>query len=432
MGSVYIALVFLTAHLALPAAAQDTESPDARQRARAARELGKGGSEAIPALQKMLSDPEVEVRAEAVKAIATIGTQHSLEPLVQASGDSDAEIQIWATDGLVNFYHPGYLQTGLSATLRRIGTSIKGRFTDVNDQVIDPFITVRPEVIEALGKLARGAVGMEARANAARAVGVLRGRAAIPDLLEALRSKDDKVIYEVLVALQKIRDPSAAPGIAFLLRDMNEKVQIAALETTGLLQNKEALPQLHDALRRARSKKVQRAALTAIAMLPDEQSRGVYERYLRDRDDQLRAAAAEGFARLKNPGDLAMLEKAFAEERKMNPRLSLAFALVMLGKAEMSEFSPLRYLVNTLNSASYRGIARPFLIELAREPAVRENLYPAIPQGTKDEKIMLAQVLARSGDKESIAHLEPLSRDSDTEVAQEALRALQTLKARLP
>jgi HEAT repeat protein len=428
----YLAASLLAVFLWVPVRAQDLQSSDPDERARGARELGKQGSEAIPALQKLLGDPDLDVRLEAVKSIVSIGTQHSLDALVQATRDSDPEIQIRATDGLVNFYLPGYVQTGLTASLKRVGTSIKGRFTDVNYQVIDPYIKVRPEIIEALGKLARGASSMEARANAARALGVLRGKAAVPDLLQAVRSKDTQVIYEVLVALQKIRDPEAAPGIAFLLRDLDEKVQVAALETTGLLQNKEALPRLYDALRDAKSKKVKRAALTAIAMLPDEKSRPVYQRYIHDKDDASRAAAAEGFARLENASDLPMLEKLFQEEKKMNPRLSLAFALVKLGKTEVSEFSPLQYLINTLNSSSWRGIARPFLIELSRTPTVRQALYQALPQATKDEKIGIAQVLARSGKKDSIAHLEPLTNDSDPEVVQEALRAVRTLKARFP
>ena len=74
---------------------------------------------------------------------------------------------------------------------------------------------VRPDVIAALGKLARGGASLEARANAARAVGVLRGHAAVPDLVEALRSKDDKLMYESLVAMQKIGDPAAAPAHQF-------------------------------------------------------------------------------------------------------------------------------------------------------------------------------------------------------------------------
>jgi HEAT repeat protein len=408
------------------------QDSDGKARARAARDLKDSGSEAIPKLQSMLSDPVLEVRIEAVKSIVEIGTQHSLDPLIQATRDPDEEIQIRATDGLVNFYIPGYVKTGLTANIRRAGNVIKSRFTDLNDQVIEPYVQLRPEVIEALGKVARGGMSMQARANAARAAGILRGKAAIPDLVEALRTKDDQVIYESLVALQKIRDPESAMRISFLLRDFNEKVQIAAIETTGLLQNKEALPALQKALADARSDKVKRAALTAIAMMPDETSRPIYTQYFKDRDDGLRAAAAEGYARLGDHADLAMLEKAFADERKMSPRLSQAFALVMLGHREISEFSPLQYLINTLNQKTWRGVASAFLIEVARQPDVRQSLYPALKTGTKDEKIGLADVLSRSGDKATVAHLETLTKDSDTDVAQESLRSLRNLKARLP
>src|SRR5215472_7638016 len=77
------------------------------------RELAKGGSNAIPQLQALLKSPDLEIRVEAVKSIVEIGTQRSLDPLIEATSDSDAEIQIRATDGLVNFYMPGYVKTGL-------------------------------------------------------------------------------------------------------------------------------------------------------------------------------------------------------------------------------------------------------------------------------------------------------------------------------
>ncbi|MCW5977410.1 MAG: HEAT repeat domain-containing protein [Bryobacteraceae bacterium] len=423
--------ILLFAPLTLVAYAQDVAGETPKDRSRRAQALGEQGSTALPALQAMLKDSDSGVRLEAVKSIVKIGTQHSLSPLIEATLDADPEIQIRATDGLVDFYYPGYVKTGLSGSLSRLKTSLKGQFTDVNDQVIPLGIEVRTDVVEALGKLARGGSTMMARANAARAIGVLRGQAAMPDLLDAVRSKDSRLIYESLIAIQKIRDPSAAPRISFLLRDLDNKVQIAAIETTGLLGNREALPQLRDALDNARNKEVRRAALTAIAMLPDPQNLTLYDRYLTDKDGLTRAAAFEGIARLRNPADLPRLESLFQAETKMNPRLSLAFALVMLGKVELSEFSPLQYLVNTLNSSSYNGVAEPFLIELAREPAVRTSLYQALPSGTRDEKIGLARVLARSGDAESIPHLEQLSRDADSEVALQAAGALRALRGRL-
>ena len=412
---------------------QDSPPGEAKARAKSAKEYGKQGSSAIPKLVPMLSDPELSVRIEVVKALVEAGSQHSLDPLIQATKDNDAEVQIRATDGLVNFYLPGYVQTtGLTASLKRTGTRIISRFTDTNDQIIPGYIEVRPEILEALGKVVSGGASMEVRANAARALGVLRGKKAIPNLVEALRTKDDRVLYESLIAFQKIRDSSVAPSITFLLRDLNEKIQLAAIETTGLLMNRVALPQLREAFDRARNDKVRRAALSSIAMMPDAGNRELYVTYFQDKDDGLRAAAAEGFARLRRPEDTPMLEKAFNEERKMNPRLSLAFALVMTGKHELTTFSPLQYLINTLNSKSYKGVARSFLLEATRDLGARKAAYAAIRRGTKDEKIQLAQILAESGDKDTVAELEPLARDVDTDVAQEALRALRSLKARLP
>lgn len=275
---------------------------------------------------------------------------------------------------------------------------------------------------------------MDSRANAARAAGILRGRQALPDLETALHSKDSELIYESLIAIQKIRDPSAGPSLVFLLHDLDDKVKIAAIETTGLLMDRSAINDLRDVLDRSHNMKVKRAALTAMSQIPDEQLHGVYTSYLNNKDEGLREAAAEGIARLKNPADRSSIESGFSNERKTGPRLSLAFALVALGKREMGEFDPLRYLVDNLNSAGYRGVARPYLTELARDPQVRQALYPALrdAMATKDEKTGLAEVLAQSGGQDSIPALEALSKDSDQEVAQAGLRALKNLRARLP
>ncbi|HWC95414.1 MAG TPA: HEAT repeat domain-containing protein [Candidatus Sulfopaludibacter sp.] len=395
------------------------------------REIGKAGSSALPRLQEFLKNPDRDVRAEAVKQITEIGPPRSLDPLILATQDNDPEVQMLATDGIVNFYLPGYVKTGLTAPLRKVGTSLKGKFTDTNDQVIEAYITPRADAIAALGKLVRSGASMDARAGAARAVGILRGKAAVPDLLDATHSKNSELIYESLIALQKIRDESAGPGISFLLHDLDPRVQIAAIETTGLLRNKEAVPALADVLTHSKDAKVRRAALTSMAMLPTEKSRGTYSQYLNDKDDRLRAAAAEGFARLKNPADVSMLDKAWQDEGKPQPRLSLAFALVMDGKTELSEFSPLQFLINNLNSAAYNGEAFPFLVELARDARVRELLYAPLETGTKAEKIGLAGVLARSGDAGSVAPLQKLTNDPDPAVAQAALTAVRNLQARL-
>ncbi len=379
------------------------QDADSKQRVKAVRDLAKQGQESIPRIAGYVSDSDTSVRVEAVKALVELGGPRTVDPLLIAVRDNDAEIQIRATDGLVNAYLPGYSKTGMSGTIQHAGNAIRAKFGDTNDQIIESYVQVRPEVIVALGKLARGGASIEARANAARAVGVLRGNDAIPDLVEALHSKQDQVMYESLVAIQKIRDPSAAPRITFLLRDLDDKIQIAALETTGILRNKEAAHDVRDALEHARNIRVRRSALTTLAMLSDPVDHAAFARDLNDKDEAIRSAAAEGLARLKNPTDRTLVDKAFTDEHKIGPRLSDAFAMVSLGNLDTGEFSPLRYLVNTLNVRTYRGVASAFLTELAREQPVREAIYPLLPRATKDEKIQLSIVFARSGERDSCA-----------------------------
>jgi len=412
--------------------AQSTSDP--KQQVKQIRDLAKsGGQDAVTKIAPYLNDPNIDVRIEAVKQIVNIGGQYTLDPLIKALSDNDPEVQIRATDGLVNFYLPGYVKSGgLTSSIKRAGNSIKAKFTDTNDQIIDPYVQVRPDVIIALGKTARGGASMDARANAAQAIGVLRGKAALPDLLAAIQSsKDDDVIYESLIAMQKIRDPSVAPKITYLLKDFDDKVQITALETTGLLQNKEALPEVRDAFNRARNNKIKRAAMQAMAYMADESNRSLFTRYLTNSDENLRASAAEGIGRLKNPADRPRMEEGYNADKKMGPRLAFAFGEVEDGNLQMSEFAPLRYLVNTLNSAGYRGVALAYLIETARDQNVRHALYSDISTGTKDEKIGIAQILGRSGDRDSIPYLETLSKDPDPDIAQEGLRWLRSLRARL-
>src|ERR1051326_8263117 len=103
MASERVALLLLCLSLGLTA--------QTALRTKDVREMAKGGANAIPQLAALLTNPDVDIRLEAVKQIAEIGTQYSLDPLIVATRDTDAEIKIRATDGLVNFYLPGYLKT---------------------------------------------------------------------------------------------------------------------------------------------------------------------------------------------------------------------------------------------------------------------------------------------------------------------------------
>jgi HEAT repeat protein len=400
-----------------------------KERQKYVKSLAKEGPAGMPKVLPYAQDPDLDVRRAVVETMVRIGGPSSLEPLTQALADADEEILIRATDGVVNFYLPGYWERGLSGSLKRAGTRLVSRWSDSNDQIVPAHVEVRPEIVAALGKLVSGSGPLPARANAARALGVLRGRPATDELVAGLASKDSKVIYEVLVALEKIRDPGVAPKIHYLLRDLDEKVQLAALETVGLLKNPESVSPLREAYERARNDKVRRASLDALAQIPDEASRPLFTAQLESADEALRAAAAEGLARLGRTDDRELLHARFEGETKMRARLAQAFGAALLGEVTMGEFDPLRYLVNTLNQKAWKGIAEAYLIELLRNEPIRAAIAPVFPTATKQEKLSLSLILGRSGTRDSEPMLDTLSKDPDTEVANEALRAIRSLRA---
>ncbi len=389
----------------------------------------KDGSPAIPELTEYLKSPDLKLRTEVVKGLVDIGGPKTIDALIEATHDNDGQIQIRAVDGLVNIYVPGYVAQGLTANVKRVGSNIKQRFVESNDQVIETYIFVRPEVVQAIGALVGGGNGMESRANAARAIGILRGRAALPDLYQGLRSKDSDVLYESIVAIGKIRDAEGGPRLQFLLRDFNERVQLAAIETTGVLQNRAAAADLRNVLDTTSKPKVRRAALGALAMFPDPANRTLYTQLLADKDEGMRTAAAEGLGRLKSAEDLPTLQGAYDAEAKRAPQLALAFGMVLDGRTETTDNSPLNVLAGNLGSAGYRGVVRGYLTELAQDAGVRLQLFGLLDRGDKDVKLGIAPIAGSSGDPQAAPHLEKLSRDSDPQVAQEGLRALKNLRA---
>jgi HEAT repeat protein len=395
------------------------------------RAVAKDGQVAVPKVAEYLNSASADTRIETVKQLIALGGKEIIDPLIRATRDADPEVQIRATDGLVNYYLPGYVKQGLSSSISRVGASVKAKFSDGNDQIVDPFVIVRPEVIVALGQLAKSGASLDARANACRAIGILRGDAALPDLVDALRSKDNNIMYESLAAMQKIRDPQAGPKITYLLRDLDDRVQTTAIETAGVLRSTDALPVLRSIVASPRNNKAERSALGAIAMMPEAKDRDLLLRELAAKDEKLRAAAAEGLGRIGNPTDEPALDKAWHDEEKMIPRLGAAFAVVMDRKLDLADDGAFRYLVNTLNQASYHEVAYAYLVEAARRKPVLMALEGQLDSGTKEEKIYLARVLSASGDQSSIPYLDKVSRDSDQDVAREGLRALRSLRARL-
>ena len=431
----HVALLLLCPFFAvnLPAQLPDINNPDAKLRKKAVNEMGEKGRKqeidtqgACSALGTVTRDPAPEVREDVVIALIKVGSPACLPGLVQMTKDASPEIQSLAVDGLVNLYVPDYVQFGWLSSIKSFGSALKSRFRQPEPIIVQPAVRVAPEAVDAITPLISGGSSMESRANAARAAGILRTRQAVPELQKALQSRDETIIIEAIRSIEKIGDLNAGTSLVPMLRDPNDKIRMAAAESVGQLRVREAVEDLNMMVRGDKNKDVQRTALTAMAKIPDNGQDKVFLLYLRDKDNKLRAAAAEGLGRSGNPSDLKVLQEAFAIEKNESVRLSLAFGAVSLGDKNM-----ITYLVDGLDSKFHRLEARPFLVELARDPQVLPELYTPLTSGTEQQKMELAYVVGRSGTRESEPHLERLSKDTNPKVVEAALRELNNLRARL-
>ena len=406
----------------------DLSHPDPAKRIKAAQSLAdaEGGFRQVELLAPLLADESEDVRAAAVMALIKIRLIDAQPMLVEATADLSPRVQALAVDGLVDFFMPGYIRFGRLASIRAFAGSLKRRFSKPSELVLAPYIEVSPDAITAIGEVVRTGRSEDTRANAARAIGILRGTAALDALLEGARSRQSVVIRESLLAIKKLAEPSAGPDIVFLLRDPDDTVREAAIRTVGQLRTAEAVPGLVRIVEEEQRQSLRVEALVALAKIADEGQRRLFLRHLADKVKGLRAAAAEGLARIGTSEDLELIKSHLSSEQAQSVQISLAFAAVSLG-----DLTALETLVASLNSTVHRLEARPLLVEAARSAEVLSRLYVPLNSGSTAVRRHLAHVVALSGTEESLEHLQPLTRDRNDEVATAAIEALRVLRARL-
>lgn len=376
-----------------------------------------------------LYDPSDAVRLAAVEAIIQAGGSRAPEQLRVSCKDGSGDIQRLAVAGIVNFYLPGYVKSGVKAKFSKIGDKIVRNNTE---WLLDPWIRVREEDGDAILGVLRAPKSPAAQLEAAQALGILRYKKALPDLYPLLKSKDDPLMLAALRAVETAGDKAAAQEALFLVRDLKEPIHLRVMAIQGIFRNEDALPDLAEMFTRGRNAKSRAGAMEAIAMIASPDSKGLFEQNLNHKEPAVRAAAAEGLGRLATVDKKADLEKLFEEEGSMRPRLGQAFALVRFGDRSETDASPLTYLFNTLNSVAWKGVASAYLEELARDENVRLALRGKIIEATSAEKQGLAGILGKVGTELDKATLDALANDKDPKVAQEGLKAAKALHARLP
>jgi len=400
-------------------------SPNVDTRVRAARDIGQSGDASqIPALTATLADPSVKVRKEVVIALARIHAPKSIDGLIPATKDPESDVRVLAVNALVYYYTGQSIGTGVTGFFKKGYQQAKSHFeTDVTQ--VEPGTRVDPKVDAALDATMKDTRSIEPARAAAHGLGVLLARSTVPDLVKAAHSVDEDLAREALNALSKIKDLSAGPQLIELLDSTSTGILEDAAVTVGVLRCQAAAPKLRSIYENNSDKKVRENVLQGLADLGDPASVPLFTQSLVSSDKTTRALGAEGLGRAGDRKPVPELEKAVADEKDVNARLAMDFALTALGSNNYRNG-----LIQGLDSRIHGDIAQTYLIELARNPKIQAGLYPYLTSGTDTERRKLCDVLMYSGNQSSLGPLEGASHDRNDDVATEALRALRVIRAR--
>ncbi|HEV8488000.1 MAG TPA: HEAT repeat domain-containing protein [Blastocatellia bacterium] len=417
------------------------KSPNIGTRSDAARKLGERRVRNQLAVESLSiavrKDEAAEVRAEAVQALGKIKDFAAVPDMISALKDTDPSVRPRAVWSLVALYTEHDIDF---ITNRREGWNLFNPFLDTRDhEVIEPYQAVDPSIIRGLGESARGDRERDVRIASIRALGVLRGWGAIPQLAEAL-SADQDVRIEVIRTFIKIGDPTAGQYLIPFFHDSNQKVRTQAMVAAGLLKFRPAVAPLLSVYglgpeKKGPVSKVTRAvkgvfthnpprdeaALWALSLIGDDRAEQTFVENIDDKNAMRRQYAFDGLARIAEKRYLDQISRLVLTEGDADVKLAQHWALYRMGSRPN-----IQYLIHDLDTDREEQ-ARQYLMEI-EDPS---DLYPYIQSNSKVVRRRIIEILGRIGDQSTIKELEPVARSSGAETSDFATLAIKRIEWRM-
>jgi HEAT repeat protein len=413
------------------------KSPNSDTRRDAAKKLGERRIRdplAVDALAVAARrDEDKDVRAEAMKSLGMIKDMTAMPDMLDGLKDAQKNVRSETVHSLVALYTEHDIDFIIN---HRKGFNRLNPFMDTDDhEIVEPYIAVEPSLISALGETARADLDREVRISAIRALGVLRGRAAIPQLADALNADQD-VRVDVIRTFIKIGDVESGRYLVPFFRDTDEKVRNQAMFATGFLKYKGAVQPLLSVYGRGPESRstVQsvknvfspitqrdKAALVALAMIGDDRAEQVFVENLTDKDASRRQSAAEGLARIGDQKYSDQISRLVLTEKNNDVKLAQQWALYKLGQRDQ-----MRNIVPKLYSGQ-DDQAYAYLMEIEQV----SDLYPYARSSNLEVRRKVIEILGKIGDKATIAELQPVATSSSAETADMATVAIKRIEWRI-
>ena len=299
-------------------------SPDPKERAEAACQIGRQhakAASAIPILLSMLSD-DAAVSALECKMSPWLRRALAASPDAQRwSETSPAREAAEALGDIGNASVPGLLQS-LAHSDWKIRKFAALGLGEVN-QIVE-----RASVIAALASRLTD-VHADVRDRSAWALGEIEDATAVEPLLNALNDADARVRARAAWALGEIESPSAVNGLLAALNDSEVSVRQKSVWALGEIQSPLAVDGLLPLLKDTDAR-IRRQAAWALGEIAHGSAVNGLAGALKDDDWQVRKTAAWALGEIEDPSAIGELRAAAADSNS-EVRRAVAHALRELG-----------------------------------------------------------------------------------------------------
>jgi HEAT repeat protein len=413
----------------------DLKHPEAEKRREAARILGDNKiREAVPDLIPLTKDPEAAVRLEAAKALLRIRDTRALECFIDLTRQPEIEIQKIAIQGIVDIYaiEEG---GGFVDGVKTVVDFLNPLSDDYDPLVVESYVPVSENAVTAISDLLfsedRGV-----REDAAFALGVLRGRSALPVIEDVIeREESNSVKVELIRAVYKIGDSKGGEIIVPLIRDPDKKTHDEAILTAGRLRVQSAVAPLNEFYRAgieerkklfgvvpvSGSDDLQRKILEALSYIGDASSKDIFEDALEDERTHYRRFGAEGLGRVGDTAYVELLARKRLRVDSKNVQMAMSYALFLLGREE--------HIIEMVDNVGDSQVYY-YLLELA--PEKTSLLYPYVQTEKDSIKIRLLDVIGMTGDSTALPIVQEMTGHENADVISAANLAIRRLQARVP
>jgi len=410
----------------------DLKHPDPERRKEAAILLGQNKSrEAVPALIEVTGDPDQGLRLEAVKALVRINDARAMPAYIRLTQDPVKGVQEKALEGIINLYV--IEDSGFVHGVKKVADFFNPLGDDYNPLVVEPYVAVSPDAVKAMSVLLKSE-DTDLRREAATGLGILRAASAIPQIQDALAGElQDEVKVELIRALYKVGDRTAAEVIVPFVRDPEKTVHDEAILAVGRLRVTKAVPDLKELYESGieENRKIlglvpvtgkddlAKRLYQALSHIGDPSCKVLFQAGLKDERVFYRRLGAEGLGRSGDTASTSSVATQYLREKDPEAKLAMSFALYRLGREE-----------HLLELAQEGDQGLEYLLEL--EASEMPKLYPYLDSEKNGVKVRILTAIGQRADRSAVPVVERYMKSENGDVASAANLALRRLRGRFP